>query len=223
MQTIFPANTSLGAAVRGALTTALCLGGGLAAGVAAGFAVSKTSSGLAAALALLVFALAGAGWGRLMAAVTSSSERTPMAVAGALTFGPGILIAALGLTALEGPLLESGSAPDLPIYVLYRLVFPPASLLVAAFGGLVLGLAQRRRRGAVSTAMWAGLATGLAFLAAVLLMDAIGYRVGAPGAEARATMLTVTFVGSVAGALAGGAAIGLSLHRQAADAPSPVA
>ena len=47
----------------------------------------------------------------------------------------------------------------------------------------------------------------LAFLAVNLGMEALGWQVGGPGAEERATMLTVLFVSSLGAALAGGASI----------------
>ena len=47
----------------------------------------------------------------------------------------------------------------------------------------------------------AGLAGGAAFLAVDLLMDALGWRVGAPGAAERFTMLTVMFTGDFVAAL----------------------
>jgi len=76
--------------------------------------------------------------------------------------------------------------------------------LVAGAGGLALGIAL---------CSWS-LAAGLAFLAADLTMDALGWRVGAPGAAERATMITVLLVSSLGAALAGGAAIGLLLSQK---------
>jgi hypothetical protein len=52
---------------------------------------------------------------------------------------------------------------------------------------------------------------GAAFLLVNLVMYQLGYKVGAPGAAERATMLTVMMAGSLGAALAGGAAIGVLL------------
>src|SRR5438477_464070 len=60
------------------------------------------------------------------------------------------------------------------------------------------------------------LAGGAAFLAVDLLMDALGWRVGAPGAAEHFTMLTVMFSGDFVAALAAGAVIGLLLDQPAA-------
>lgn len=54
----------------------------------------------------------------------------------------------------------------------------------------------------------------LAFFAADVLMNSIGWRAGAPGA-ARLALLTVAFGGSLAAALVSGAARGFTLHQTA--------
>ena len=81
-------------------------------------------------------------------------------------------------------------------------------------GGLALGIALCSWSLAARLASYGWLAAGLAFLAADLTMDALGLRVGAPGAAERATMITVLLVSSLGAALAGGAAIGLLLSQK---------
>jgi hypothetical protein len=61
-------------------------------------------------------------------------------------------------------------------------------------------------------ALPAGLAAALAFLLADIAQDMLGRRVGAPGAELSATMLTVAFLGNTVAAFAGSAVIGLRLR-----------
>ena len=53
-----------------------------------------------------------------------------------------------------------------------------------------------------------------AFFVADILMDLAGWRVGAPGAAERATMLTVMMVGNLAAAVAGGAMLAIGLLRR---------
>ncbi len=72
-------------------------------------------------------------------------------------------------------------------------------------------------------ALWAGLAAATAFLAADIVQDLLGRRVGAPGAERTATMLTVTFLGNIMAAFAGGGVMGQQLSAPRASAQPSVA
>ena len=58
-----------------------------------------------------------------------------------------------------------------------------------------------------------GICAALAFLIVDLSMDAIGWRVGAPDAGRRATMLVVTLLSVIAAALSAGGAIGWIMQR----------
>jgi len=60
----------------------------------------------------------------------------------------------------------------------------------------------------------AALAAVIAFLAVDVLMYALGWRVGAPNAAKRATMLVVTMLSASAAAIAAGAAIGAMLESR---------
>jgi hypothetical protein len=62
-------------------------------------------------------------------------------------------------------------------------------------------------------ALRVGLTAALAFLAINLGMEVLGWQVGGPGAEERATMLTVLLVSNLGAALAGGAVLGLTLAQ----------
>ncbi len=64
---------------------------------------------------------------------------------------------------------------------------------------------------ALRLAAWTGLAAAAAFFVGDILMDLAGWRVGAPGAAERATMLTVMMVGNLAAAVAGGAMLAIGL------------
>lgn len=206
-------------AIRGAMTTSLWLFGGLLLGfvVASWFHglpmhLPESKRTLLSMLVILVALVAsGLAWGRAMARLTRTTESRRMAWAGALGFGPALVLAALALGRLEVLLIEQGKGPDLPVHVVFTLLFVPAALFVAGMGGFALGMAREGFRLARRLALSSGLAGGAAFLLVNLLMLLFGYRVGAPGAAERVTMLTVLMAGSLGAALAGGAAIGVLL------------
>lgn len=206
-------------ALRSALLTAGCLFGSMLLGLAAGVLVSglplhmpgPSQNALAAVPALLAVIAGGGFWGRAMSRVCRSDRGRAMTWAGALSVGPAFILTALALTGLEIALVERGIGPSLPIYILFTLLFVPATFLVAASGGLALGIAQQDGALALRLAAGGGLAAALAFLVLNLTMDALGRRVGAPGAAQRATMVTVLALGALAAALAGGAAVGTIL------------
>lgn|SRR5574341_539278 len=216
--------------LRGAWLTALYLVGGLILGVGLGLILSPfPQSGpvrhtLSAAVALLVVSAAGAGWGRAMGRLAGALDARRMAWAGALGFGPPLLVAGVTLGQLEPFAVGRLAQLGLEVHVVFTLMFVPAAFLVAAAGGLSLGIGLRDAAFGRALAIGTGLAAAAAFLAVDLFMDAIGWRVGAPEAAKRATMLTVTGVGSLAAALAAGAYLGSALGRRAQRAdPRPPA
>lgn len=206
--------------IRSALISALYLFGSLLVGFVAAFAFSALpmhmpeSTTIALSFGVILFCLlaGGAAWGRAMARAGSGSSRR-MALAGALVYGPAVLAAALFLGRLEVALVERGAGPDLPIHVLFTLLFVPAAFFVSAMGGLAIGLASGRGVQALRMSLSSGLAGALAFWAVNLAMDLLGWRVGAPGAAERATMLTVMMAGSLAAALGSGGMIGYFLEK----------
>lgn len=133
-----------------------------------------------------------------------------MAWAGALGFTPSTVVLALLLLLLEISGLEQ---INLPIHHLFTLLFVPTAFFVAAIGSLAIGLGLNNVRLGWRMALWAGLTAALTFLAVNLIMDALGWRVGGPGAEERMTMLTVMFSGDVAAALTAGAVVGWMVTR----------
>ena len=204
-------------ALRGAMTTSLWLFGGLLVGFVAASAfhglpmhlpeASRTQISMLIILVALV--AAGFAWGRAMARLVGATRSTRMAWSGALSFGPALVLAALALGRLEVALIEKGEGPDLPVHVVFTLLFVPAATFVAGMGGFALGLAKQGFWLACRLGLYSGLAGGLAFLLVNLVMLQLGWRVGAPGAAERATMLTVMMASSLGAALAGGAAIGI--------------
>jgi hypothetical protein len=129
--------------------------------------------------------------------------------AGALGYAPTVLLVGMALTVLENLIVEQRRGPELPIHVVFTLLFAPAALVVASVGALALGVALKRRGLALRLALGSGLVAGLTFLVVDLLMDALGYRVGAPGAAERSTMITVMLTSNIAASLAAGGVIGL--------------
>lgn len=212
-----------GITARCALVSGMFLFGGMLVGLLAGFAVNglpmhvpeQTRNLLSALPVLAIITAAGAGWGLAMARQSGISESRRMTWAGALSFTPSILIAGIALSRLEVSILERSGGSALPVHQVFSLLFVPATFFVAGMGGLAVGLAARDRALALRLFLASGFAGGLAFLAVNLVMDALGWRVGAPGAAERATMLTVTMAGSLAAAVAGGGTIGYLLRRWA--------
>ena len=214
---------------RAAYTTTLTLFGSLLLGFGLAIALSnlpmhfpEQTMNLLSLLVLLGFLFAGgAFWGRRMAAIVSPDQQRRFSWAGALSYPPSLVLAGISLGMLEQAIVERGGGPDLPVHVVFTLLFVPAAFFVAAMGGLAIGVALKDGRLALKLTLGAGLLAALAFLLVDLLMDAVGYRVGAPRAAERATMLTVMMAGSLAASLAGGAALGYLLSgRTPGAAPS---
>ncbi len=172
---------------------------------------------VAATLALAVMTLAARAWARAVSRAAGCGENRRIAWAGALGFGPVVIVTGVALALFEGVIPESGSASALPVHVVFTILFVPATFLVAGVAALALTWAVSNLASAWRPAAMTGLAAAGAFLVADVVMDLAGWRVGGPNAAARATMLVVTTVGITAAALAGGAVLGASLAR----APRP--
>ena len=67
---------------------------------------------------------------------------------------------------------------------------------------------------APALALRVGSTAALGFLAVNLGMEALGWLIGAPGAEERGTMITVLIAGNLGAALAGGAMLGMTLNQR---------
>lgn len=221
-------------AIRSGLVTALCLSGGMLLGLLAGIAVSglpmhvpeQTRNLLSALPVLAIMGAAGAMWGSAMGRLTGAGNTRRMSWAGGLSFAPSVILTGLMLAGLEVIVVENSRGPDLPVHQVFTLLFVPAVFLVAGTGAFALGLAAGGWRLALKLLFSSGAAGGLAFLLVNVGMDALGWRVGAPGAAERATMLTVMMAGSLGASLAGGAAVGALLSRGAHEispAPAPSA
>ncbi len=164
------------------------------------------------ALFMLLFGLPAFLWGRAMAQLHGLQPAGRYGWAAGLAFGVLIGGSALYLNHIERRIQIFMMRTDLEIHQLFMVVFVSVAA-VAAFGtGLALGLAGRDLRLGLRLGLWGGLAAGLAFFLTALFMDVVlGYQVGAPGAEQRFTMVTVTILGIAAAAVAGSAGVGRAL------------
>ena len=211
---------------QGALMTVVTLFGGLLLGVAVGFLVFESLPGhstlspsavhisLAALPACAGFLGGSALWGIAIGRLAGNRETQRMAVAGMLGFAPMTLALGLGLSAVEPFVVEQIGAL-FPIQRIFTLMFVPSAFLIAGVSAGAIGLGLRNSLLAGRLLWRVGLTAALAFLVVNLVMESLGWVVGAPGAAERATMLTVMLSGNLAAALAGGAVIGYLLAPSA--------
>jgi len=206
-------------AVSGAFLTILTLVGGLLLGVVIGNVIfaalpahlnDPLRIALAALPALAGMAIGSALWGVSIGRLGQNDERRRLAWAGILGFVPITLLLGLLLQFIE-PIAVARVGAQIPLHRLFTLLFVPTAFLIAAAGGLALGFGLRQRRRAWALALRSGGAAALAFLLVNLLMEALGWQVGAPGAAERFTMLTVLLISDLGAAVAAGAIIGVTL------------
>jgi hypothetical protein len=129
-----------------------------------------------------------------------------------------VILVAFALTFFENLIVEQGQGPQLPIHNVFTLLFAPAAAIIAGVGAGALGIGMRDRTLALKLLWMCALTGGVAFLLVNLGLDAMDFRVGAPGAAERATMLTTAFLGNFSAALAGGGVIGAMLGRKNVEA-----
>ena len=208
--------------VRSAMFTVRDLVGGLILGVAlgaaidgAGKAVPTLARGVAIIVVGTVLIMSGRMWGRDMGRLASGSNPGAGGWSAALVFTPVVVIVAVTLGELEPVLVQRGARLGLELHVVYTLLFVAATLVIAAVGAFALGTGLYRAAFGARLAIAAGPAAAAAFLAVALVMDALGWRVGAPDAGRRATMVVVTAMGLFAAATSAGGAIGAMLPRPA--------
>ena len=202
--------------VRAAAATVLYLTGGLVVGFIAAIALDNIpihideplSITLAAVLFFAVMSFFSLRWARTMASISGIEARPRAVRVAGLSYPLVLTLTALALGAGEA-LFNLG----IPIHVLFALLFVPAVMFVVAVVSVAWGVALKGWGLGAQLALRAAPLAGLGFFLVYLVMDAIGYRVGGPGAAERATMITVTFVGCLAAATVGGAALGAGLKR----------
>ena len=206
-------------AILGAALTVLALVGGLMLSFMVGSLTSKTLEGrvpsqniipLTTLVASTLMLSGSALWAIGMARLARVPATWRVVASGILGFVPITILVAFGLAALE-PLVFGGI---LPIHRLFTILFVPSAGLIAGVGSLVLGWGLGQGRAALALGLRVGLAAALAFFAANLVMEVLGWVVGGPGAAERTTMLKVLFVGDSVAALTGGAVLGLTLAQR---------
>jgi hypothetical protein len=207
------------AAIRGALLTVSTLFGGLLIGLLLGDLVfhvlpghsltnpSPVHMAIAATPALLGFLAGGAAWGLSISRFANRDKERRMALAGMLGFAPITISLAIGLNIVETLASKTFLAP-IPIHRLFTLLFVPAAFLIAGISTWAIGKGLNDNTLANWLFWRVGLASALGFLIVNLLMEASGWVVGAPGAAARLTMVTVMFFSNLSAALIGGAVLG---------------
>jgi hypothetical protein len=225
-----PERTRRRTVIASALASAFILIGGVVAGFAIGGIVNESLPGhstdpiniaMSMVAALAGVGAGGAAWGSAISRITRAGDRARMAWAGAIGFAPTVLLVALALSFLENLIVEQGHGPDLPIHRVFTMLFVPAAAIVTGAGGFALGFGSRAGATRASLAagarlaVWCALAGGITFLAVNLTLDALGFRVGAPGALERATMVTTALLGNLSAALVAGGVIGRTLARTA--------
>lgn len=215
-------------ALAAGLITIFCLIGGLLLGFVLGDIVFNALPGhsiinpnpvlmLTAAVPTLMGLLAGSAlWGMLIGRLASATNLRRMAIAGALGFAPITIVLTFVLLALE-PIAVEKLGAQFPIHRLFTFFFVPTAFLIAGVSAWAIGLGLRNKRVALSLSWRVGLAAALAFLAVNLVMESLGWVVGAPRAAERFTMLTVMFVSDLGAALLGGAVLGWRLTRGPAE------
>jgi hypothetical protein len=212
-------------AVRSALVTVRDLVGGLLAGTGLGAAIDAAGKSLPRVARVVAVLVAGMVlvksvriWANDIVRLGGGSTSETAARTAVLSVVPTVIAVALALSALEPFLVERGAQNGLSIHVVYALVFVPATLLVAAVGALGLGTGIHGAGFGFRLAGAAGVSAALGFLAVVLAMDALGWKVGAPNAGRRGTMVVVTSLGMIVAALLAGGAIGAALPHPSASA-----
>lgn len=208
--------SDLNIAVQSALAAALCLG--LPAGllfwliIVQRWAPSTPIDGLLNffrdnAVPPTILEMLGAfGWGLLLSKI--SGHRQWWWLSAATMAG-----VRMGDFALYNGLLDQwvqGHAPpDLSLHVRFGLILGITVLCVTVSTGLLLGLALMNWKASLMLAASTGLASVLAALVTLIILDGLGIRVG----SGNAAMPKVTAAGTMAAALAGGAMLGVVFSR----------
>lgn len=216
---------------KSALWTVATLFGGLLVGLLVGDVVFRLIPGssvenvqighavIAAVPALAGFLAGGAAWGVQMGRLAGAPHTRRMATAGMLGFGPITIILAAGLGLAE-PAILGALAGVAPIHRVFTLLFVPSAFLIAGVSSYAIGREMEGGRLARLLFWRVGLAAAVTFLVINLFMESLGWVVGAPGAAARATMITVLAAGNLGAALVGGAALGRLVETFRAQMPA---
>jgi len=155
---------------------------------------------------------AGYMWARSLSSRSGLTNNKMMNFAGGLAFtllvmGGRLLVVTHDPRNIFGPLFHYKQ------YLLYGTVFVIWTGLVVGGTGLTLGISLKDRKLALKLLGTGFLGGGGTFLVVAFLMDLIGFRVGAPRADERFTMLVVSMLGIWSAALVGSAVFGKILAK----------
>ena len=175
------------------------------------FSLPAIVAGLLAAIVTVL--AAGALWGYGCARLLGADAKAAVCPS-ARAYGLSLVVVGLALEIVMVPLLALAARYRLNIHTLFAASFLPAVAILAGWN--VSKFAQRA--GFASLARLAGrnsgLAAGLVFLVAALLVQAIlGWEVGRPIGGIY-NMITITHICNLAASLAGGAVMGYTLSRR---------
>lgn len=159
---------------------------------------------------VIVFAVllgGGALWGAWLSAQLNA-PRAALMRNGAVSFAGLVLVAGLLLEGVFGLIGMLGSAVAIPIHHMFTIVFVPAAGLIAGLCVYRITRETRATQQRFRIAWQVAVGAALAFLVVNQVMLALGWRIGAPMAAERSTMITVMLLSNAAAALAGGAVFG---------------
>lgn len=218
--------------LQGGSLTVLTFVGGMLLGILVGNVVFEALPGhnvikptalhvtLAAIPALAGLLLGSALWGIQMGRFGQGTDQRRMATAGILGFAPITVALALGLNVVE-PIAVEELGSQIPVARLFTLLFVPTVFVISGVSAWVMGLVLRNRAVAVGLLWRVGLAAAVGFLGVNLVMESLGWVIGAPGAAERFTMLTVMLAGNLGAAFVGGAILAWSLDTTVTTPESP--
>jgi hypothetical protein len=169
---------------------------------------------------MAAYLIAGGLWGRSLGRIAGYNSSRSFIIAGAAGVALPTGVAVTALTYVEQNLaffLQGG----LPVHVIFGISFALAALVLSGIAGMSFGLSLGSTRLASQLALGGGGAGALTFLIVDLGLDGLGFRVGAPDAEQRATMLVVAVGGLWATAIVGSAVLGRILAQEGARHTSP--
>jgi len=156
--------------------------------------------------------VAGYMWTRSLSFRSGLANNKRMNIAGGLAFTLLVMGGRL-LVIAHDPRNIFGLLFHYKQYLLYGTVFVIWTGLVVGGTGLTLGISLKDWKLALKLLGTGFLGGGGTFLVVAFLMDLIGFRVGAPRADERFTMLVVSILGIWSAALVGSAVFGKILAK----------
>lgn len=152
-------------------------------------------------------------WGRGLGRVTHQTHPEHLAWAAAIAFAATTTIAVNRINHTEVILNRLLFQTKLPVHILFLYIFIAGNGAVVGVTGAALGVAKSDWKMTLKLGGMGIVVGALTFLIVFLIMELFGFRVGAPGAAERATMLTVMSIGIWSTALVGSGIFGRMLQN----------